>query len=174
MTRAIQALAAAFVLAAATTTPAHAEDDAGRFQLSYDIGTMKLDSRTWWPLAVQLNAGWRGSRYWAVEAFALAPFVIEANDYGHPGIYQFDDAVGLRAVGYVPMNDAFEWMGAVGIANTKRHEEAPGSARQSLTDPVLTVGAMWNRSRHLSLGLTGSYFTKSATPSIGFRSEWHF
>jgi hypothetical protein len=173
MTRAIRALAAACALAAATTL-AHAADDAGKFQLSYDIGVMKLDSRTWWPLALQLNGGWRGSRYWAVEAFAVVPFVIEGNDIGHPGVYQFDNAVGARAVGYLPVNDRFEWMGAVGVASTKRHEEAPGNASANVTDPVLTVGAMWDRSSHLSLGITASYFTQSATPFVGFRSEWHF
>jgi hypothetical protein len=173
MKRAIRALATALALAAATTL-AHADDDAGKFQLSYDIGAMKLDRQTWWPLAIQLNGGWRGSRYWAVEAFAVIPFVIEGNNIGDPGVYQFDNAVGVRAVGYLPVNDRFEWMGAVGVASTKRHEEAPGSASANVTDPVITVGAMWIRSPHLSMGITSSYFTKSATPSVGFRSEWHF
>jgi hypothetical protein len=172
--------AAAAALAGLALAQAHvhaqAQDDAtsdtGKVQLSYDVAALKLDSHTWWPLSVQLAAGWRGSRYWGVEGFVVAPVIIDAPSSGATRDMTFDGAFGARVLGYVPVSDRWEAMLGVGMARTTRHPQGFPEQKDRLNDPLVAAGLMWRSSPHLSMGVSASYLTLSGTPVIGFRSEW--
>lgn len=172
----IQKAAAVAVMAAlALPMAAHAADDAGKFQLSYDVGAVTLSTGKWYPLSIQLAAGWRASRYWAVEAVALEPVLIEAtNNHGTAGEYEFRHAEGARVLGYLPVSDTFEWMAGAGAMWTTQQELGGASGMPRKVEPGLFLSAMWRRSAHLSMGVSTSYFTNTGTSTLAFRSEWKF
>jgi len=169
MTRAFKAFAIAAALSAVTTLACAADDDVGAIQMAYEPSIIRLGNQGWYPLVVQLAAGWRGSRYWAVEAFASPTLTIETA--GKPGPDYFSSVVGLRGVGYLPVSDRWELMAKVGVASTTlNHSDAVGHV--TITDPVVGGGLMWHGGPHLSVGANATWLTKSHTPMVGARLEW--
>jgi hypothetical protein len=174
----IRILAAAALACAAFGAQAQAVDDDlptthGRFGIQ--LGTVQDHNNTE-PVA-QLSLGYDFNRTWSVEALADVSLLFIRMGALNAGDREFDYAIGGRVLANLPLSDNWSLVGGLGLVKFEDEVGVGSDANnitQSRTTPMVSLAAKYRVSRHWSLGLEVSSFTKVHGVNGGLRAELHF
>ncbi len=173
----IRILAAAALAGAAVL--AHAADAAPapghHFQVGIDIGAVSLNKSSEFYPSAQITAGYRFNPNFAIEGVALTNLLFLRDGIDSNGPWEFEYFLGLRGVGYLPLDDHWELMGAAGAGEVEqsRNLSIDGPTRHR-TDGQLAAGLIYRRNSHWSMGFEASTLVRTQTINLALRGEIHF
>jgi hypothetical protein len=165
-------LASAVVLAQAQSTgptPVH------HFQAGIEVGAVSLDKSSKFAPSAQVSFGYRFNPNFAIEAVALTNLLIVRDGVNDNGPWEFEHYLGLRGVGYLPLDEYWELMGGAGAGQTEQSLNLDiYGAKRHRTDEQLSVGLMYRRNTHWSMGFEASTLLQTQAINVGLRGEIHF
>jgi hypothetical protein len=162
---------AAFVAHAQDAKPAPAH----HFQAGLAVGAVSLDKSAEFFPSFQATFGYRFNPNFALEAVALTNLLILRDGIDSNGPWEFEYYLGLRGVGYLPLNDRWELMGIAGAGQVEqsRNLSIDGPNRRR-TDAQLGAGLMYRRNSHWSMGFEATTLARTGTINVGLRGVIHF
>jgi hypothetical protein len=126
---------------------------------------------------VQLTFGYEFNRTFSIEALADVNLLFErdGDNVDADSKYQFNTALGARALATLPLSDRWSLVGGLGVVQVN---EELGLALHGYdrykTETLVSAALMYRMNRHFGLGLEASTFTQSHTLNLGVRGEFHF
>ena len=122
------------------------------------------------------DLGYRFDNNLAVQVYAMGD--LNSNNLplnlGQP-VYSLSSFVGVRALGYLPLNDSWELLGGLGVGQSTLSTSAAGNhPDQKETDPILSGGIQWRMSKTFHIGLTLDYLTKADVSMATVQAGWNF
>jgi hypothetical protein len=122
------------------------------------------------------SLGYRFDGNWAVQATSFGQFDLFRNFLADESTarYGFDRFIGVQALGYLPLSDAFELRGGLGIGHSKLNNGFVDSPDRTNTDGLLSAGLQWHVVRHFDIGFDINYLTKTEVSTAMVRTQWAF
>ena len=127
--------------------------------------------------SLQLTFGYEFNPTFAIEALANVNLLFErdGNIIDDRSTYEFNSALGARALATLPLSDRWSLVGGLGVVQVN---EELGLALHGYdrykTEALVSAAMMYRMNRHFGLGVEASTFTQSHTLNLGVRGEVHF
>ena len=165
-------LACASIAAQAQSAPEYAPTP---WRFGFQFGTVQDHDNTE-PVA-QISMGYEINPTWSVEALGSISLLFIRMGGMEEGRREFDYAVGARVLGTLPVSEHWNLVGGLGlvkIGDEVGRGQPLESAGHERASPMVSVSAMYRKSRRWSFGLEVSSFTALHGINGGLRSEYHF
>ena len=162
---------------ASIAAQAQAGDDVAptHWRFGFQFGTVQDHNNT--EPAAQVSLGYDIDRTWSVEALANISLAFMRTGGLQDGDREFDSAVGVRALATLPLSERWNLVGGLGVVQFT-DETGNGTlfdnTTRRKTTPMVSLAAMFHKSRRWSYGLELSSFTQVHSFNAGLRSEFHF
>jgi hypothetical protein len=166
------ALACASIAAQAQTAPDYAPTP---WRFGFQFGTVQDHNNTE-PVA-QISMGYEINKTFSVEALGSVSLLFMRMGNMEAGDREFDYAIGGRVLATLPVSEHWNLVGGLGVVKIG-DEVGRGptleQAGEEKTSPMVSLSAMYRKSRRWSFGLEVSSFTAIHGINGGLRSEYHF
>jgi len=122
------------------------------------------------------DLGYRFDSGFAVQVYGLGN--LDSNNlpfnFGQ-SVYSLSSFVGVRGLGYLPLNDSWELLGGLGVGRATLSTSAAGNnPDRKETDPILSGGIQWRMNKAFHVGLTIDYLTKADVSMATVFAGWNF
>jgi hypothetical protein len=167
-----RSIAAAALLGAGTAFAAGFQADLA-WGVTLSHGTTQGDHDA--PM-LQFDAGWRFDGNLALEVVSFQQIDLYRGLFADPATapYGFDRFLGVRTLGYLPLDKRFELVGGLGAGRSTLNNGELGAPDRKNTDALLTAGVQWRAAPHFNLGLDANYLTKTEVSTLMLHAQYAF